>query len=137
MSAPLRLSESEAKAKIERIKDRLDTGANFVDQAKLNSEDASASKGGDLGWINPGDTVPELEQAMNKLKINEISAPVRSPFGWHLIVVEERRTQDITQERKRDLARQAIRARKADEQFSEFTRQVRDRAFVEYKVDEK
>jgi peptidyl-prolyl cis-trans isomerase SurA len=130
-------SESEAKAKIERIKDRIDTGANFSDQAKLNSEDASASKGGDLGWINPGDTVPEFEQAMNKLKVNEVSAPVRSPFGWHIIVVDERRTQDITLDRKRDVARNAIRARKADEQFSEFTRQVRDRAFVEYKVDEK
>ncbi len=130
-------SESEAKAKIERIKDRIDTGGSFVDQAKLNSEDASASKGGDLGWVNPGDTVPEFEQAMNKLKLTEVSGPVRSPFGWHLILVEERRTQDITQERRRDVARQAIRARKADEQFGEFTRQVRDRAFVEYKVDEK
>jgi peptidyl-prolyl cis-trans isomerase SurA len=130
-------SESEAKAKIERIKDRIDTGASFVDQAKLNSEDASSSKGGDLGWVNPGDTVPEFEQAMNKLKLNEISGPVRSPFGWHLILVEERRTQDITLERKRDVARSAIRARKADEQFSEFMRQVRDKAYVEYKTDEK
>ncbi len=110
---------------------------SFVDQAKLNSEDASSSKGGDLGWVNPGDTVPEFEQAMNKLKLNEISGPVRSPFGWHLILVEERRTQDITQERKRDVARSAIRARKADEQFSEFMRQVRDKAYVEYKTDDK
>ena len=74
---------------------------------------------------------------MNKLKINELSAPVRSPFGWHLILVDERRTQDVSQERKRDVARNAIRARKADEQFSEFVRQVRDRAYVEYKTDER
>jgi peptidyl-prolyl cis-trans isomerase SurA len=130
-------SESEAKAKVERIKDRIETGATFADQAKLNSEDASSSRGGDLGWVSPGDTVPEFEQAMNKLKINELSAPVRTPFGWHLILVEERRTQDVTAERKRDLARNAIRARKADEQFSEFTRQVRDKAYVEYKTDDK
>jgi peptidyl-prolyl cis-trans isomerase SurA len=130
-------SESEAKAKIERIKDRIETGANFPDQAKLNSEDASSSKGGDLGWINPGDTVPEFEQAMAKLSAGEVSGPVRSPFGWHLILVEERRTQDVTQERKRDVARNAIRARKADEQFGEFTRQVRDKAYVEYKTEEK
>ena len=130
-------SESEAKAKIDRIKDRIDTGANFPDQAKVNSEDASASKGGDLGWINPGDTVPEFEQAMAKLKLGEVSGPVRSSFGWHLILVEERRTQDVTVERKRDVARNAIRARKADEQFGEFMRQVRDKAYVEYKTDEK
>ncbi len=131
------VSESEAKSKAERIKDRIDTGAKFEDQAKLNSEDASSAKGGDLGWVNPGDTVPEFEQAMNKLKIKELSAPVRSPFGYHLILVEERRTEDVTQARKRDVARQAIRARKSDEQFSEFMRQVRDKAYVEYKVDER
>ena len=130
-------SESEAKAKIERVKDRIDTGAAFADQARINSEDASSSKGGDLGWINPGDTVPEFEQAMAKLKAGEMSGPVRSPFGWHIILVEERRTQDVTVERRRDVARTAIRARKADEQFSEFTRQVRDKAYVEYKTDEK
>ncbi|MCC6195190.1 MAG: peptidylprolyl isomerase [Burkholderiales bacterium] len=130
-------SEAEAKAKIERIKDRIETGAKFADQARLNSEDASSAKGGELGWVNPGDTVPEFEQAMNKLKVNELSGPVRSPFGWHLILVEERRTQDVSQARKRDLARAAIRARKSDEQFGEFMRQIRDRAYVEYKIDEK
>ena len=130
-------SETEGKAKIDRVRDRIDTGAKFADQARLNSEDASSSKGGDLGWVSPGDTVPEFEQAMNKLKIGEISAPVRSPFGWHLIVVDERRTQDVSDARKRDSARAAIRARKADEQFSEFMRQVRDKAYVEYKTDER
>ncbi|MCC7216799.1 MAG: peptidylprolyl isomerase [Burkholderiales bacterium] len=130
-------SESEAKAKIDRVKDRIEQGAKFADQAKVNSEDGSSSKGGDLGWISPGDTVPEFEQAMAKLKIGEMSGPVRTPFGWHLIVVEERRTQDVTEARKRDQARQAIRARKADEQFGEFMRQVRDKAYVEYKIDDK
>ncbi|MFO1315145.1 MAG: peptidylprolyl isomerase [Burkholderiales bacterium] len=130
-------SESEAKAKIDRVRDRIEQGAKFADQARVNSEDASASKGGDLGWVSPGDTVPEFEQAMTKLKIGEMSLPVRSPFGWHLILVEERRTQDVTQERKRDQARQSIRARKSDEQFGEFMRQVRDKAYVEYKIDDK
>jgi peptidyl-prolyl cis-trans isomerase SurA len=130
-------SETEGKSKIDRVRDRIDTGAKFADQARLNSEDASSTKGGELGWVSPGDTVPEFEQAMNKLKIGEVSQPVRSPFGWHLIVVEARRTQDVSEARKRDSARNAIRARKADEQFSEFMRQVRDKAYVEYKVDEK
>ena len=130
-------SESEAKAKIERVKDRIDQGGKFADQAKVNSEDASSSKGGDLGWVSPGDTVPEFEQAMMKLKPGEVSAPVRTPFGWHLLLVEERRTQDVTEARRRDQARSAIRARKSDEQFTEFMRQVRDKSYVEYKIDDK
>jgi peptidyl-prolyl cis-trans isomerase SurA len=130
-------SESEGKIKIERVRDRIEAGAKFSDQAKVTSDDGSAVKGGDLGWIGPGDTVPEFEQAMNKLKVGEMSPPVRSPFGWHLIVVDERRSQDVTQDRRRDVARTAIRQRKSDEQFQEFLRQVRDKAYVEYKVDER
>ncbi|HSN46042.1 MAG TPA: peptidylprolyl isomerase, partial [Casimicrobiaceae bacterium] len=102
-----------------------------------NSEDGSAAKGGDLGWLSPGDTVPEFEAAMNKLKVDELSLPVRSSFGWHLIVVKQRRTQDITLDRKRDQARMAMRQRKSDEGFQEWIRQLRDRAFVEYKIDDR
>jgi peptidyl-prolyl cis-trans isomerase SurA len=130
-------SESEARARIDRVKDRLDTGAKFEDMARINSEDASAVKGGELGWINPGDTVPEFEQAMAKLAIGEISAPVRTPFGWHLVRVDERRKQDISKDRQREQARQALRQRKADEMFGEFVRQTRDRAYVEFKADER
>ncbi len=130
-------SDVEAKARIDRIRERIVTGAKFEDQARLNSEDASSAKGGDLGWVNPGDLVPDFASAMDRLKIGELSQPVRTPFGWHLILVLERREQDVTKERRREVARQAIRARKSDEQFAEFTRQVRDKAYVEYKVDER
>ena len=130
-------SESEARTRIDRVLDRLDTGARFEDMARVNSEDASSAKGGDLGWVNPGDTVPEFEQAMTKLAIGETSRAVRTPFGWHLLKVEERRKQDITQDRRREQARQSLRQRKADELFSEFVRQTRDRAYVELKVDER
>jgi len=130
-------SEAEAKIKIERIKERIDLGAKFEEQAKLNSEDGTAAKGGDLGWISPGDTVPDFEQAMNRLKIGEISAPVRTPFGWHLIQVQERRTQDITTERQREQARLALRQRKSDEAFQDWVRQTRDKAYVEIRVDER
>jgi peptidyl-prolyl cis-trans isomerase SurA len=130
-------SDSEAKTKIDRIRDRIERGAKFDDQAKLNSEDASAAKGGDLGWLSPGDTVPDFERAMNALKIGDMSAPVRTPFGWHLILVTERRTQDVTAERQREQARAALRQRKSDEAFQDWVRQVRDRAYVEYKADER
>ena len=103
----------------------------------MGSEDGSSVKGGELGWVSPGDTVPEFEAAMMKLKIGEMSPAVRSPFGWHLIMVDERRTEDITTARRRDVARNAIRQRKSDEQFQEFLRQVRDKAYVEYKTDDR
>ena len=130
-------SEADAKAKIERLKDRLDSGAKFDDLAKLNSEDPSSAKGGDLGWISPGDVVPPFEEAMNKLPLNQVSAPVRTQFGWHLIEVLERRKQDITADRERQQAQQAIRARKSDEAFQDWVRQTRDRAYVEVRLDEK
>jgi peptidyl-prolyl cis-trans isomerase SurA len=103
----------------------------FEQLARQYSDDGSAAKGGDLGWINPGDTVPEFERAMNALKDGEVSGPVQSPFGWHLIQVLARRNQDVTQERQRLTARQAIRERKAEEAFQDWVRQIRDSAYVE------
>ena len=130
-------SEQDAKTRIERIKDRIDLGAKFDEQAKLGSEDGSAVKGGDLGWVSPGDTVPEFEQAMKSLTIGDVSPLVRTSFGWHLIQVQERRTQDVTAERQRDQARMALRQRKSDEAFQDWVRQTRDRAYVEIKIDER
>lgn len=131
------VSESEAKNRLLQLKERLDNGAKFSELARLHSEDGSAAKGGDLGWISPGDTVPEFERAMDALKPGQISEPVHSPFGWHLIQVLERRTQDVSQERQRLQARQEIRARKADEAYEEWLRQLRDRAYVEYHLEDK
>jgi peptidyl-prolyl cis-trans isomerase SurA len=131
------VSESDAKAKIDRLKDRIDSGTKFEELAKLNSEDTTSAKGGDLGWVNPGDTVPEFDEAMKKLEPNQISAPVRTPFGWHLIQVLERRRQDITGDRARSEAQVAIRQRKADEAFQDWVRQIRDRAYVEVRLDDR
>jgi peptidyl-prolyl cis-trans isomerase SurA len=130
-------SEADAKARIERLKDRIDAGAKFDELAKLYSEDATSAKGGDLGWISPGDVVPAFEQAMNKLAINEVSGPVRTQFGWHLIQVLGRRKQDVTAERERVQAQNAIRQRKSDEAFDDWVRQTRDRAYVELRLDDK
>ncbi|MFM9834816.1 MAG: peptidylprolyl isomerase [Methylophilaceae bacterium] len=131
------VSEKEAKQKMEGIKERLDNGTKFEDMARQYSEDGSANSGGDLGWVNPGDTVPQFEQAMNSLAIGEISAPVLSPFGWHIIQVLERRKQDMTKEAARLKARQEIRARKADEAYQDWIRELRDRAFVELHLEDK
>jgi peptidyl-prolyl cis-trans isomerase SurA len=131
------VSDAEARAKIDRIRERIVGGAKFEDQAKVNSDDASSAKGGDLGWLSPGETVPDFEKAMAKLKDNELSEPVRTPFGWHLIQVLGRRQQDVTKDRQRAQARQAITQRKSEEAFQEFVRQTRDRAYVEYKTDDR
>ncbi|MBI1284555.1 MAG: molecular chaperone SurA [Thiobacillus sp.] len=124
-------SESDARSRLLQLKERIDNGVPFEQLARQYSDDGSAAKGGDLGWINPGDTVPEFERAMDALKDGEMSGPVQSPFGWHLIQVLERRNQDVTQERKRLTARQAIRERKAEEAFQDWVRQIRDSAYVE------
>ena len=131
------VSESEARSRLQALRERLDNKANFVDLARVHSEDASAPKGGELGWLSPGDTVPEFERAMALLKPGEVSAPVQSPFGWHLIQVLERRTEDMSKERQRLLARQELRARKSDEAYQEWLRQIRDKAYVELRLEER
>jgi peptidyl-prolyl cis-trans isomerase SurA len=131
-------SELDARNRTIQLKERLDHGgANFAELARLHSEDGSASKGGDLGWLSPGETVPEFERAMDALKPGEISVPVKSPFGWHLIQILERRSEDVSKERQTLMARQEIRARKADEAYENWLRQLRDQAFVEYRLEDK
>ena len=128
------ISAADAKSRLEQIRSQIENGsAKFEDMARQYSNDASAAKGGDLGWLSPGETVPEFEHAMDALKPGEISEPVQSPFGFHLIQVLERRQEDVTKERQRVLARQAIRQRKIEEAQEEWLRQLRDGAFVEYR----
>lgn len=124
------VSENEARQKLIQIRDRLVNGEKFDELARLFSDDGSASKGGDLGWISPGDTVPEFEQAMNKLNPGDLSEPVKSPFGFHLIKVVERRDQDVTNETRRTKARQDLRSRKSDERYDDWVRQLRDKAYI-------
>lgn len=131
------VSESEARNRLLALKERLENKADFAALARAHSEDASATKGGDLGWLSPGDTVPEFERAMNALKPGEVSAPVQTPFGWHLIQVLERRNEDMSKERQRLAARQTLRARKSDEAYQEWVRQLRDRAYIELRPEER
>lgn len=130
------VSEEEAQRRLSVLRERIVQGGDFAQLARLNSDDASAANGGDLGWILQGDTVPEFEQAMNALQPGEISEPIRSPFGYHLIQVVERRIADVGGDRKRMEARRILRERKAEEAYQEWVRQLRDRAFVEYRLEE-
>jgi len=137
----LRTSEiqslEDARQKLLNLRERVENGDDFAALARAHSEDsASAASGGDLGWVNPGMMVPEFEKAMNALKPNQLSQPVRSSFGLHLIQVLGRRSHDITQERLEAAARQQIHARKADERYEQWARQLRDEAFVEYLVED-
>jgi len=131
------VSEDEARRKLRNLRERLVNGAEFAELARLNSDDGSASRGGDLGWVYPGDTVPEFERAFSGLKPLEISQPVKTTFGWHLIQLLERRTADVSSERKRIEARRALLERKGDEAYQEWLRQLRDRAYVELRLEER
>jgi peptidyl-prolyl cis-trans isomerase SurA len=131
------VSDADAQHRLEDLKERIENGGNFAELARQYSEDGTAAKGGELGWVNPGDTVPDFEKAMNELQPGQVSAPVRSPFGWHLIQVLERRNQDMSKEAARLKARQEIRTRKADEAYQDWLRELRDRAYVEYRLEDK
>jgi peptidyl-prolyl cis-trans isomerase SurA len=131
------VSEKDALTRIVSIKERLDNGEKFEDLARQYSDDGSAKSGGDLSWVNPGDTVPEFEKTMNVLALGEISNIIKTQFGLHVIQVLERRNQDMTKEAARIKARQEIRARKSDEAFQDWVRELRDRAFVELRLEDK
>ncbi|MET0508085.1 MAG: peptidylprolyl isomerase [Burkholderiaceae bacterium] len=126
---------ADANRRLVEFRRRIVAGESFEALARQFSTDGSASKGGDLGWIYAGETVPDFERAMNALALNQISEPVQTQFGLHLIQVLERRTDDSSPERLRASARQALREQKADEAFEQWLREQRDRAYVEYRLD--
>ena len=129
--------EPEVRRRLADLRERvLKGGQDFGTLARLHSVDPSSTRGGELGWIYPGDTVPEFERAMDQLKPGEVSEPVQSPFGFHLIQVLERRTDESPVERNRLAARMALRERKSDEAFQEWLRQLRDRTYVELRLED-
>ncbi len=132
------VSEADAQRRLRDLRERIVSGgADFGALARVHSGDGSAARGGDLGWVYPGDTVPDFERAMDALKPGEVSQPVKTPFGWHLIEVLERRTGALPVERQRLMARQAIRERKSEEAYQEWLRQLRDRTYVELRLEDK
>lgn len=125
----------QALARLHEIRQRLLDGEVFAELARAESKDpGSAVQGGDLGWVNPGEMVPEFEQAMQTLAVNEISQPVRTQFGWHVLQVLERRDHDNTEKVQREKAQEVLRARKTDPAMQAWIRRIRDEAFVENRL---
>jgi peptidyl-prolyl cis-trans isomerase SurA len=130
------VTAEDAQRKLAEIKQRIDSkSATFEEQARLFSNDSSASKGGDLGWMVPGDTSPEFEGAMDALKPGEVSGVIKTEYGYHIMQVIERKSEDVTKEKARNQARQVIRDRKLQEAAEDWARQVRDRAYVEFREE--
>ncbi len=128
------MSEPQAREKLLEIKKEVQAGGDFAKFAHTYSQDGSASQGGDLGWISPGETVPEFERAMNTLQDGQISDPVRTEYGYHLIQVLGRREAEGSVAQQMDLARQAIGQRKAEQAYADWLRELRDTAYVDYKI---
>jgi peptidyl-prolyl cis-trans isomerase SurA len=130
------MSEAEVKRKLLELKEKLaNKAATFEDLARQYSQDSYASKGGDMGWVVTGDVPAEFEAAMTPLKPGEISDVVQTPFGFHIIQVVERKTEDLSKEKERSAARQVIHERKLQEATEGWAREVRDRAYVEFRED--
>lgn len=131
------VSDNDARTRLEQLRQRIQGGDDFAALARSHSDDkGSAIQGGDLGWVNPGDLVPRFEESMKSLAPNELSEPVRTRFGWHLIQVLGSRQHDATDEVRRAQAREAVRDRKATEAAENFAQQLRNEAYVETRLGE-
>jgi peptidyl-prolyl cis-trans isomerase SurA len=128
------LTEAQAVARLEQYRSDIQAGrASFEELARQHSQDGSASAGGDLGWSAPGQFVPEFEQVMNRLRPGDVSPPLVSRFGVHLIRVDQRRDVEISQREQREQIRAMLRERKAEEALELWGEDIRGRAFVEYR----
>jgi peptidyl-prolyl cis-trans isomerase SurA len=127
----------DVERRLGQLRERIVNGEDFATLAKAHSQDvASGLKGGDLGWVSPGEMVPEFEKVLDELQPGEVSQPFRSRFGLHIAQVLDRRREDMTDELRRAEARKQIKERKAGERYEQWIRQLRDEAYVEYRLEE-
>lgn len=125
------MSSAQARAKLERLRREIEHGASFATLAKANSEDpGSAANGGDLGWVSPGEMVPEFQKVMNETPVGKVSQPFRTRYGWHILQVLGRRKRDTTEQNIQARARNIIYQRKRQEAVNLWLRQIRDQAYV-------
>jgi peptidyl-prolyl cis-trans isomerase SurA len=128
------MSEAQAMAELAGLVKRIRSGdVDFAEMAKQHSQDGSAEAGGDLGWANPGQFVPEFEQVMDQLEPGQISPPFASRFGVHVVQVQERRERALTQSERRQIASNALRERKNAEAYEQWLQDLRARAYVEFR----
>lgn len=128
-------SRAEAESLAKEIEQRLDGGEAFAELAREYSDDpGSAAKGGDLGWVNPGEMVPAFEQTMNTIAVGQRSDPFSSRFGWHILEVTDQRTTEGGDERRRRQARQALQQRRFELELQNWLSQIREEAYVEVKT---
>ncbi|ODB83969.1 molecular chaperone SurA [Candidatus Thiodiazotropha endoloripes] len=131
------VSDDEARQRLETLRTRIINGDGFETLARSHSDDkASAIKGGDLGWTSPGDLVPQFEEQMNAMAIDQISQPFKTQFGWHIVQPLERRQHDSTEEVLKNKARQEIQKQKSEEAIELWLRRLRDEAYVEVLLEE-
>lgn len=130
-------SDADAKNRLAQLLIRLEGGDDFATLARAHSDDrGSAAKGGELGWTSPGALVPQFESEMNKLKLGQISQPFRSPFGWHIVQLIDRRSHDDTEKFIENKAREFLTERKTEEETQAWIRRLRDEAYVEYRLED-
>jgi peptidyl-prolyl cis-trans isomerase SurA len=130
------MTDDVARQRLAEIRQRIvQGGESCSDLAKRFSNDSSAPQGGDLGWLNPGETVPPFEKAMNALQIGEVSAPVQSQFGWHLILVEARRTQDMADQFLRNQVRQRLFMQRSEAEFDAWLQRVRNQSYIDNRLE--
>jgi peptidyl-prolyl cis-trans isomerase SurA len=130
------MTDDVARQRLAEIRQRVvQGGESFADLAKRFSNDSSAPQGGELGWLNPGETVPPFEKAMNALKIGEVSEPVQSQFGWHLILVEGRRTQDMAEQYLRNQVRQRLFIQRSEAEFDAWLQRLRNQSYIDNRLE--
>ena len=128
------LDDEAAREFIASLKQRIESGEDFAELAKEHSDDiGSAQEGGDLGWTNPGQMVAEFETAMAGAEIGVITDPVRSEFGWHILEVTDRRTEDFAEQVRRNQVANFLRESKYEEELENWLREIREEAFVDIK----
>lgn len=130
------MTDDVARQRLADIRQRIvQGGESFSDLAKRFSNDSSAPQGGDLGWLNPGETVPPFEKAMNALQVGEVSPPVQSQFGWHLILVDGRRTQDMADQFLRNQVRQRLFMQRSETEFDAWLQRVRNQSYIDNRLE--
>jgi peptidyl-prolyl cis-trans isomerase SurA len=130
------LSDERARERLESLRQRIAMGDAFEDLARAHSDDrGSAMRGGDLGWSDPGDLVPQFEEVINNLPPGEVSEPFRTQFGWHIAEVLDRREHDSSRQLMRAQARDIIRDRKREDETELWLRRLRDESYVELRLD--